>query len=72
MMVPPTIRMGSPEPYPQTTKRGYMLLVRERGWLIAKFDYATGIYMDQDARVPLSWRYIDPSHILCWLPEDGS
>lgn len=69
MMVPPVIRMGRP---PYSSRSGVVVLLPNRGWCIAQW-HPKGYLLDTDTdAVAMGTREIDPSDVLCWMPEDGS
>ena len=71
-MVPPAIRVGAP-PLDGNHKTMYVLLVRRKGWLIARFNYNQGFFYDLDAHPHSRHDYrIEGEDILCWMPQDGS
>ncbi len=72
MMIPPIIRVGPPPlPWDMLQKGSIVVLVRERGWCIAKWTNA-GYLFDIDRTIPHSYREMNPRDVLCWMPEDGS
>ncbi len=72
MMIPPLIRVGPPPPPDSGDRKKGFVILTERGWCIAKWDFTYNLLVDVDNRVPPSWRTIHPSKVLCWMPEDGS
>lgn len=65
MMIPPLVRLGMP-PYDLTR---YIVLVPQRGWLEAQ--WRNQGMVDINASMPQDL-WIDPTKILCWMPQDGT
>lgn len=72
MMVPPFVRLGYPQPSGNHETR-YVLLVRDIGWVIARFSMTAGYFYDIHTHPHNRADYIiDRDKILCWMPQDGS
>ena len=71
--IPPLVRTGPvPPPSKVNDRTGYVVLVAKRGWIIARWHTGYGVLLDVDRAIPEDWRWINPSDVLCWMPEDGS
>lgn len=71
MMIPPLVRVGPPPP-PDSRRMGLVVLVRRRGWMIARWHPVYMHLLDIDPHVRPTERIIEPTDVLCWMPEDGS